>query len=505
METAKRKYSYAARMDGVSVKRSCKDTQNRAGLIIDNFAGGGGASEGIEQAMGRPVDAAINHDPDAIAMHMLNHPKTKHYCESVWEIEPYQITKGRPVDLAWFSPDCKHFSKAKGGKPKNKNIRGLAWVAVKWAWHVRPKVIILENVEEFKTWGPLGEDGQPIKEKEGETFKSFVEELRNMKYAVEWRELKACDYGAPTTRKRFFMVARCDGRPIIWPEKTHGPGTGNPYHTAKEIIDWSLPCPSIFTRKKPLAESTMRRIHRGIFKYVINNPEPFIININHSQTPFIGNSINEPLRTVMVKNCFAIVAPTLIQMGYGDPTGKRALDLNKPLGTVTAQGNKFALAAAFIKKDYGTGTGQSAEEPLHTITASSNHFSLVSAFLLKYYGCGNGQSIEEPLHTITTKDRFGLVTVQGQKYRIADIGMRMLEPRELFRGQGFRDSYIIDTDINGKKYSKAKQVAKCGNAVPPPLARALVMANCSEYAEKKSMKSGIVFRNFKRCENAVGQ
>lgn len=461
------------------------EKEKSMGLIIDNFAGGGGASEGIEQAMGRPVDAAINHDPDAIAMHMLNHPKTKHYCESVWEIEPYQITKGRPVDLAWFSPDCKHFSKAKGGKPKNKNIRGLAWVAVKWAWHVRPKVIILENVEEFKTWGPLNEDGQPIKEKAGETFTSFVEELRNMGYAVEWRELKACDYGAPTTRKRFFLVARCDGRPIVWPEKTHGPGTENPYHAAKEIIDWSLPCPSIFERKKPLAESTMRRIHRGIFKYVINNPEPFIININHSQTPFIGNSINEPLRTVMVKNCFAVVAPTLIQMGYGDPAGKRALDLKKPLGTVTAQGNKFALAAAFIKKDYGTGTGQSAEEPLHTITASSNHFSLVSAFLLKYYGSGIGQSVEEPLHTITTKDRFGLVTIQGQEYRIADIGMRMLEPRELFRGQGFRDSYIIDTDINGKKYSKAKQVAKCGNAVPPPLARALVLANCSEYTERR--------------------
>lgn len=521
------------------------------GLIIDNFAGGGGASQGIEEAVGRAVDIAINHDPDAIAMHEINHPDTRHYCEDVWNVDPLKATDGKPVDLAWFSPDCKHFSKAKGGKPKDKNIRGLAWVAVKWAVQTRPRVIILENVEEFKTWGPLGEDGQPDKEKVGETFRSFVEELKILGYQVEWKELRACDYGAPTTRKRFFLIARCDGLPIVWPEPIHGEGPGlKSYKAARDIIDWSIPCKSIFERKKPLSENTMRRIHRGIFKYVINNPEPFIISVNHAGDRFRGQEIKEPLTTVTAKNGYglvtpyivqtgqtgfaqdkrsysieqplttivtkaehcviapflskyyggnykgagsgikepistittidhnAMISPILVQMGYGDPEGRRVLDLKKPLGTVTAGGNKFALAAAFIKKDYGKGTGQGLKTPLHTVTASSNHFSLVSAFLMKYYGQGIGQDMKEPMHTITAKDRFGLVTVHGVDYHIADIGMRMLTPRELFRAQGFPDSYVIDRAAQGQRISKAKQVARCGNAVPPPFARALVTANC---------------------------
>lgn len=531
------------------------------GLIIDNFAGGGGTSQGIKEALGRDVDIAINHDPDAIAMHKINHPHTKHYCEDVWNVDPIKATGGKPVDLAWFSPDCKHFSKAKPGKPKDKNIRGLAWVAVKWAYQTKPRIIILENVEEFKSWGPLGEDEQPDKSRMGETFSSFVETLKRRGYKVEWRELRACDYGAPTIRKRFFLIARCDGQPIVWLEPTHGEGSGlEPYRAAKDIIDWSIPCKSIFGRKKPLSENTMRRIHRGLFKFVINNPDPFLIPVNNvwdwfenqkiQELPYTGTgihengiatpyivqtgqtgfaddrrsySVNQPLTTIVTKaeHCIvtpflskyyggnykgagsgmekpvstittvdhnAMVSPVLIQMGYGDPEGKRALDIMKPLGTVTAGGNKFALAAAFIKKDYGTGTGQELKGPLHTVTAFSNHFSLVSAFLMKYYGNGIGQDMKEPMHTITAKDRFGLVAVQGINYQIVDIGMRMLAPRELFRAQGFPDSYVIDRDAQGQRFSKAKQVALCGNAVPPPFAKALVQANCGFMVRKKDIE-----------------
>lgn len=527
------------------------------GLIIDNFAGGGGTSQGIKEALGRDVDIAINHDPDAVAMHKINHPHTKHYCEDVWNVDPIKATGGKPVDLAWFSPDCKHFSKAKGGKPKDKNIRGLAWVAVKWAYQTKPRIIILENVEEFKSWGPLGEDGQPDKSRIGETFSSFVETLKRRGYEVEWRELRACDYGAPTIRKRFFLIARCDGQPIVWPEPTHGEGSGlKPYRAAKDTIDWSIPGKSIFGRKKPLSENTMRRIHRGLFKFVINNPDPFFIPENCVKdwfedqkiqegtgtdeygiaTPYVvqtgqtgftddrsSYSLNQPLTTVVTKaeHCIvtpflskyyggnykgagsrmkeavsaittidhnAMVSPVLIQMGYGDPEGKRVLDMKKPLGTVTASGNKFALAAAFIKKDYGTGTGQELKEPLHTVTASSNHFSVVSAFLMKYYGHGVGQDMKEPIHTITAKDRFGLVTVQGIDYRIVDIAMRMLTPRELFRAQGFPDSYVIDRDALGQRINQTKQVARCGNAVPPPFAKALVEANCRFMIQRKTIE-----------------
>ena len=429
------------------------------GLIVDNFAGGGGASLGIEMAMGRHVDIAINHDPEAIAMHKVNHPFTKHYCEDVWDVDPIAVTHGQPVDLAWFSPDCTHHSKARGDKPKNQKIRGLAWVATKWAAQVYPKIIILENVEEFQDWGPIGEDGKPIKKLAGETFNAFVEQFKNLGYSVEWRELRACDYGAPTTRKRLFLVAKADKADIRWPEKTHGPGRKYPYHAASEIIDWSIPCQSIFGRKKPLCDNTMRRIHRGVMKFVINNTNPFytITAIDHN----------------------ALISPVLIQMGYGDPEGRRVLDLHKPLGTITAQGNKFALAAAFLKKDYGTGTGQSVKDPLHTITAKSNHFALVQAFLMKYYGGGgDGQSLRDPLHTITAKDRFALVTVGGEEYGIADIGMRMLQPRELFSGNGFPSDYIIDVKrSDGKWFTKADKIHKCGNAVVPQVAAAVVSAN----------------------------
>lgn len=405
-------------------------------LIIDNFAGGGGASTGIEMAMGRSVDIAINHDPAAIAMHKANHPTTKHYCESVWEVDPLEATQGKPVALAWFSPDCKHFSKAKGGRPVEKSIRGLAWVAVKWAKLVKPRVIMLENVEEFKTWGPL-KDGRPDKEKSGQTFELFIKALEKQGYEVDYRELRACDHGAPTTRKRFFLVARCDGKKIVWPSATHAEpdrlevqaGLLKPYRTAGEIIDWSLPVPSIYSRKTPLKENTMVRISRGIQKFVIEAEEPYVVD---GKAAFLQHYYGT----------------------QGDET--RASGMNEPVATIP----------------------------------TANRFGLVCAFITKYYG-GDlvGQSLQEPLHTITTKDRFGLVTVRGEKYKITDIGMRMLQPRELYRAQGFPESYIIDRDYAGKPYPKKEQVARCGNAVPPPLAMVLVQANlpelCKEYREQR--------------------
>lgn len=492
-------------------------------LIVDNFAGGGGASLGIEMAIGRHVDIAINHDPAAIAMHKKNHPTTEHYCESVWDVDPVKITKGWPVSLCWLSPDCKHFSKAKGGKPVEKAIRGLAWVAVRWAATVRPRVIILENVEEFKTWGPLLQDGKPDPDKKGKTFGAFVNALRRQGYVVEWRELKACDYGAPTIRKRLFLIARCDGQKIIWPKQTHGAGL-IPYRTAAEIIDWSIPCPSIFERSRPLAENTMRRIARGIQKFVLDSPEPFVIKVNHHGEAFRGQEIGEPLQTITAKNGWGIVTPTLIQTGYGERHGQnpRAPGLDKPLGTVVAGGVKhaliaptliqyhgeqserdvrgqdlqrplmvvdssprYALVSSFLTKFYNTNIGSDLRQPVPTITATGQHIGEVRAFLLKYYGTGEGQSLAEPLHTVTSKEHFGLVTVKGEQYQIADIGMRMLEPRELFRAQGFPDSYIIDFDVDGKRYSKKDQVARCGNSVSPVIPAALVRANLPDVCREE--------------------
>lgn len=459
-------------------------------LIIDNFAGGGGASTGIEAAISRPVDVAINHDPAAIAMHKANHPNTKHYCESIWEVDPREVANGRPVGLAWFSPDCKHFSKAKGGKPVDRNIRGLAWVAVRWAATVHPRVIMLENVEEFKTWGPLLPGGKPDPKQKGRTFNSFVNALKRYGYKVEWRELRACDYGAPTIRKRFFLIARCDGQPIVWPEPTHGDpkspevksGKLKPWRTAAEIIDWSLPCPSIFTRKRPLAEKTMCRIAKGIQKFVIDKPEPFIIKDNHHGQEFRGQAVDEPMQTITAKNGWGVVMP-FIKRELGCSIGH---SVNNPLGTITAGGmGKSQLVTSHLIKLRGKNIGSPVTEPVHTITAGGLHIGEVRVFLLKYYGADVDLTLNNPLHTITTKDRFGLVTIQGEQYQIVDIGMRMLEPHELFAAQGFPKTYIIDRDCNGKRYSKAAQVARCGNAVPPPLAEALVRANLWEMCSKE--------------------
>lgn len=539
-------------------------------LIIDNFAGGGGASTGIELATGYSVDIAINHDPEAIRMHKANHPNTKHYCENVWAVDPVKACGGHPVALAWFSPDCKHFSKAKGGKPKDKNIRGLAWVACRWAGLVRPRVIMLENVEEFKTWGPLGRRHHPIKAKQGKTFEKFVQQLTGLGYEVQFRELVAADYGAPTMRKRFFMIARCDGEPIVFPEPTHAPaeseevkaGLLKPYVGAYTQLDFSLPCPSIFDTSeeikekygiravRPLAQKTMERIARGLKKFVLDNPEPFIIQCNHggerrpndirkpmptitgkhgygivepTLAPYMGtNTTNhpggnckDPIHTITTGNQQCLISPTLIQ--YHSETAKdevRGQSIEAPIMTVDGS-NRYGLVTSFLHKFYDGGykgagetlenplptvtswdhnsvvtanliqmnnhcDGKDIRQPLPTITAGDGHFGEVRAFLIKYYGQGTGQDIKEPLDTVTARDRFGLVTIEGVDYQIVDIGLRMLEPRELYGCQGFPDDYIIDHDYTGKTYPRSEQVRRCGNAVCPPIPAALVRANLPE-------------------------
>lgn len=632
-------------------------------IIVDNFAGGGGASTGIELAIGRSVDIAINHDENAIAMHKTNHPDTLHYCESVFDVNPVAATGGKPVGLAWFSPDCRHFSKAKGAKPVQKEIRGLAWIVIRWALAKRPRVMMLENVEEFKTWGPLlADEMRPDPARTGETFEAFCGMLSGgvpanhpaliecceflgidinsdqasrlvagLGYNVDHREMRACDYGAPTIRKRFFMVMRCDGVAVSWPDATHGDpklpavqsGALQPWRTAAECIDWNIPALSIFDRKKPLAENTLKRIARGIQRFVLDNPSPFIVKCNHTSTRshydcFRGQELAAPLQTITKTHGYAIavphltkfrtgatgqemtlpvptitagtsvrpggnghamglveaaltpftagnggseyqakprslekpahtilkesracvvtpviarqfgasvghradepsatitaggggksqlVMPTLIQMGYGERPGQapRVLQLDNPVGTVTAGGNKFATVSAFLAKHYGgnyTGPGVSMDEPAHSVTTVDHH-AVVASHLVKLRGtCKDGQVINQPIPTITaggmhvgevktflemycgTGDQDCLVNIDGVPYQIVDIGMRMLQPHELYRAQGFPEWYIIDRDYHGKRYAKDKQVARCGNAVPPPFAEALVRSNLPEF------------------------
>lgn len=448
-------------------------------LIIDNFAGGGGASTGIELALNRLVDIAINHDPVAMAMHKANHPQTRHLREDVFDVDPVDVVAGWPVGLVWLSPDCKHFSRAKGGKPVSKRIRGLAWVAVRWAATVKPRIIMLENVEEFLTWGPLGQGGRPVIKHKGRTFRAFVRRLEREGYRVEWRILRACDYGAPTFRKRLFLIARRDGRPIVWPELTHGPGRSLPWRTAAECIDWSIPCPSIFGRKRPLCDATMRRIVKGLKKFVIDAKRPFIVSLTHQGTSRVHN-IDEPLRTIAGANCgeLALVTAFLAKHFGGNTTPGCLLD--DPMSTVTEK-DHHALVVATLVRQFGTSSGADIEKPMATVMPDGGgKTSLVKAFLTKYYGTGGASNLRKPAPTLTTKDRLGIVTVHGTDYFITDIGMRMLRPRELFLAQGFPESYIIDFDYNGKPLSKTAQVRMVGNSVSPPAARALVEANCPE-------------------------
>ncbi|MCG7407713.1 DNA cytosine methyltransferase [Paenibacillus sp. ACRRX] len=431
-------------------------------LIVDNFAGGGGASEGIEIATRRNIDIAVNHDPAAIVMHKANHPDSEHYCESVWDINPIQATRNRPVGIAWFSPDCTHHSKARGGKPREKSIRGLAWVVVRWAITVRPRCIYLENVEEFKDWGPLLDNGTPDESQKGVTFKSFVKSLQSLGYAVEWRELRACDYGAPTSRKRLFLIARCDGLPIVWPEVTHGIDT--PFRSAAEIIDWSIPCQSIFSRKRELVDKTKRRIARGIVKFLIEEDNPYILSEEQVRAT---NWLSDP------PSDQSDIFGGYISSYYGETssTEVRGSELDSPLHTITAGGNRFALVTTRLSKDF-------SKEQSHR----------VSAFLTTYYGASTGQDLRSPINTIVTKDRFGLVVVKGTPYHITDISMRMLSPRELYRGQGFPDDYIIDPIFNGKPLPKSEQVAKCGNSVSPLMAAAIIRANQPEMCNNSNYR-----------------
>lgn len=607
-------------------------------IIVDNFAGGGGASTGIELATGRVVNIAINHDPAAILMHQTNHPFTEHYQESVWAVDPVKICGGRPVGLAWFSPDCKHFSKAKGAALVDRNIRGLAWIVLKWAGLVRPRVIILENVEEFVTWGPVRK-GKPVKSKSGLTFDKWLSQLKALGYDVEYKTLVAADYGTPTSRKRFFLVARCDGKPIVWPKPTHAPkddirvknGELKPYRTAADIIDWSLPCPSIFDSKqevmekyglkavRPLAENTMRRIARGLDKFVIKNSKPFMVSVNHS-VDFRGQALDDTMPTITAKNGSGIVNPKIAPYQMHNHTNaggtacdapvntitsvgaqmlitpvmaqhkfqNSAQDIQKPLSTVTAVGahelitpslvqyhteqsnkenraytineplktadgsNRFGLNMPFLTKYYSGDSGHQADVPLHTVTSRErenlsacflskyftgvdgaeisnplptvtaiDHNSLCAAHISEFKGQDKGQPADNPLRTITAGDgEFGvvetkIVKIRGNQplynwpkvremlnthcgyaikddeillfhigadfYFIADIGLRMLCPKELYAAMGFPADYIIDRDFLGNEYKRSAQVARCGNAVCPQLAKAIVSANLPEY------------------------
>ena len=581
-------------------------------IIVDSFAGGGGASTGIELATGRVVNVAINHDPDAILMHRTNHPHTEHYQASVWDVDPVEVCRGRKVGLLWASPDCKHFSKAKGGKPVDKNIRGLAWIVLRWAGTVRPSVIMLENVEEFQTWGPVRK-GKPVKKLTGKTFHKWLSQLQNLGYAVEWRELVAADYGAPTTRKRFFLIARCDGLPITWPEPTHAPadspevkaGKKKPWRSAAEIIDWTLPCPSIFdTREqvrekhglnaqRPLRPNTMRRVTRGVDKFVIKSGNPFLVIVNHAGE-FRGQSLGDPLQTITAKHGYGEANPVMAPLTMHNNENAVGTAITDPVNTITgsgAGGHQMLITPtlAAIGQTSGGDRGRSVTEPTHTQVSkaeecvvcpamiqyhteqsehvrgqavtdpimtidASNRYGIAAATLTKYYNtCQHGQDVNEPLHTIMAKDRegvtlaslvkmkgtnlggpatepvqtitaggghHGVVTTEvaeatpgadlrnwpkiraalneycgytladnevilfligGAWYFMADIGLRMLTPRELYRANGFPDDYKIERDYLGNIYGKTKQVARCGNAVPPPFATALVRANLPEW------------------------
>ena len=540
-------------------------------IIVDNFAGGGGASTGIELATGRPVTIAINHDPDAILMHKTNHPYTEHIQASVWDVDPRQVCAGRKVGLAWFSPDCKHFSKAKGAALVDRNIRGLAWIVLRWAGLVRPRVIILENVEEFVTWGPVRK-GKPVKKKSGQTFRQWKQQLVDLGYAVDHWEIVAADYGAPTTRKRFVLIARCDGKPIVWPKRTHAPrdsaeiksGKLLPWVSAAEIIDWNIPSYSIFASKKelkekygvnavrPLAENTMRRIIRGVDKFTIRSGNPFIVECNHGgdghtrniqaplntftrkytggicepiMAPFtfsntggsVGADARNPVHTIRTSGGQILAAANLIQYHTEQTESARANGTEMPMPTVDAS-NRYAITTAQLVEYFGTGRPIDVSVPLHTVT-SRDREALACAHVVEFKGQDIGQTVKKPLRTITASagefaachavlakavgqdlahwpkirsllnehcgysmgdDDVLLLRIGGVYYFIADILLRMLTPRELYRAMGFPPDYIIDRDYTGKEYGKTKQVARCGNAVCPPMATALVRANLPE-------------------------
>lgn len=605
-------------------------------IVVDFFCGGGGAGTGLEMGLGRAVTVAKNHSPAAISMHTANHPAARHFTTDVFDGDPDEECGGKPVGWFHMSPDCTHHSQAAGGQPRKREIRNLSWIGLKWAGKKKPRVISLENVKQILQWGQLiakrdkvtgrvmkldgtvAAPGErvpvhqqflvPDPKRRGQTWRRFVQLLEGMGYQVEWRVIKACDFGAPTSRERLFMIARCDGQPIVWPEPTHAknPAKGQQkWRTAAECIDWSVPSKSIFGRKKALADATLRRVAKGMKKFVLDNPKPFIVPIANWSGETV-QSIDDPLRTVTAwprGGTFAMASPTLVQTGYGERPGQqpRVPGLEQPLGTVVAGGVKHALSSAvflpathqgadrvndpadplptvtaanrgelmmaspvmigaggpvyagkpapadqpmgtlmtqnhravvtaFIEQANGgfnttpargvdepmstvtnTGsqqrlataslatlrrncTGRAIDEPVPTMTAGAEHHALieytlspeheaealrVAAFLVSYYGASDASDASEPLPTITTKDRLALVTVfvKGTPYVIVDICLRMLQPHELYRAQGFPASYIIDKGADGKPFTKTEQVHMCGNSVSPPPMAALARAN----------------------------
>ena len=440
---------------------SPQKTMNFTELVVDNFAGGGGASTGIEDAIGRPVDIAINHDPQAIGMHKTNHPGAQHYEESVWAVDPRAVTNSQPVGLAWFSPDCRHHSKASGKRPVSTRVRGLAWVTLKWAGLTKPRVIILENVEEFEDWGPITRSGRPCKRNKGVVFERFVAQLRALGYRVDWRTIRACDYGAPTIRKRLFLVARRDNLPIVWPTPTHGVGAGlKPYRTAREIIDWSIPCPSIFTRKRPLVEKTMARIAKGLERFIFNG-HPKIIELQ-GQNEFANEETSGLVVAFLAKH-------------FGGVTG---VTIDVPLPTITTRGTQTQIVTSHLIKLRGTcKDGQSIDKPLPTLTAGGNHVGEIRTYLSKYKGANHAPPINVGALDKNDRAKLGILEIDGVMYQIIDIGMRMLSPRELYRAQGFPEDYVINVDSMGQPIKITQQIHKCGNSVSPVVAKALVRAN----------------------------
>lgn len=566
-------------------------------IVVDFFCGGGGAGTGLEMGLGRPVTVAKNHSPAAISMHTANHPAARHFTTDVFEGDPDEECQGRPVGWFHMSPDCTHHSQAAGGQPRKREIRNLSWIGLKWGGKKKPRVISLENVKQILQWGPLiakrdkatGRvmklDGTvaaigervpvqqqflvPDPKRRGITWRRFVQLLEGMGYQVEWRIIKACDFGAPTSRERLFMIARCDGQPIVWPEPTHAkqPAKGQKkWRTAADCIDWSVPSKSIFGRKKELAAATLRRVAKGMKKFVLDNPQPFIVPIANWSGE-LAQSAAEPLRTVTSwprGGSFAMASPVIlpathqgadrvndpgkplptvtaanrgelmmaspVMIGAGGPVyaGKPA-PADQPMGTLMTQ-NHRALVTAFIEQANGgfnttpakgadepltavtnTGSqqrlvtaslatlrrncvGRPVDDPVPTMTAGAEHHALVeyklspeheegalrvAAFLISYYGTENTSAADAPTPTVTTKDRLGLVTVfvKGTPYVIVDICLRMLQPHELYRAQGFPASYIIDKGADGKTFTKTEQVHMCGNSVSPPPMAALARAN----------------------------
>ena len=464
-------------------------------LSVDLFCGYGGTSEGHRRALGVGPDIAINHDKKAIRNHAANFPRTRHLQSDIHAAAPARVTRGRAVDLLTASPDCGHYSRARGGKPCDSRIRDLGWTVVEWAREVRPRHIIVENVPEYLTWGPLHPAdhpepdlrNQPDPARVGETWEAWVRALRLCGYRVDWRILAACDYGAPTLRRRLFVQARCDGVDPAWPEPTHGPGRVLPWRTAAECIDWSLLGDSIFDRRRPLAEATERRIAEGLRRYVFETPRPFLLCLSHGGRL---EPLDEPLRTITAQpkgGDRAVVTPILVQSGYGEREGQRprALDIGAPLGTIVAGGAKHALAAAWLVKNYGGVIGHRPDRPIGTITTRDHHGLAVAhleepsraaaaaAFIVKYYGSGSQwSSLREPMHTIVTKARMGLVVVAlgGTEWVLSDITYRMLQPHELAAAQGFQPDYHWTG-------TKAERIAGIGHSVAPDVVAALIRAN----------------------------